>query len=64
MEEGFEAELAALLNRYTLDNKLHTPDFILADYLLTCLTVFDMTMAKRESWYGRPWRGKPVALEG
>ena len=42
MEEGFEAELAALLNRYTLDNKLHTPDFILADYLLTCLTVFDI----------------------
>jgi hypothetical protein len=49
----FEAELASLLNKYSLENGSNTPDFLLAEFLTQCLAAWDICNAKREAWYGR-----------
>lgn len=46
-------ELAALLNRHSRENASNTPDFILAEYMLTCLAAFEHASRKRETWFGR-----------
>lgn len=49
----FLKELEVLLNRYSIDNDLNTPDFILADYIMMCLTNFKITTIDRDTWFGR-----------
>lgn len=49
----FTKELTSLINRYSIENGSNTPDFILAKYLVNCLTVFEMRVNEREKWYGR-----------
>jgi hypothetical protein len=51
--ECFGKELENLINKYNLENKSNTPDFILADYLITCLKNFEKTSKRREKWYGK-----------
>jgi len=52
----FQKELENLINRHCLENESDTPDFILAQYLRECLTVFKNTVRNRDIWYGfRPW---------
>jgi hypothetical protein len=58
--KDLKRDLTALLHHYSLENGSHTPDFLLADYLLQCLAVFDVTIAHREAWYGRPIDGAPA----
>jgi hypothetical protein len=53
-ERSFRRELQAIVNRYSRENGSNTPDFILAEYLNTCLTAFDEAVNAREKWYGRP----------
>ena len=43
-------EIAAVLNRHSLENASNTPDFILAQYLLGCLAAFDVATQQRETW--------------
>lgn len=49
----FRKELESLINRHSMENNSNTPDFILADYLDGCLQLFDITVERREQWYGR-----------
>lgn len=49
----FRHELAKLINVYSLENGSNTPDFLLAEYLATCLDAFDKAVVARESWHGR-----------
>ena len=49
----FERELQNLINRHSAENGSDTPDFILAEYLVGCLTNFNRTVKQREKWYGR-----------
>jgi hypothetical protein len=49
----FEAQLANLINYHSLENGSDTPDFMLSEYLLGCLEVYNKTMKAREKWYGR-----------
>lgn len=51
--EAFRKDLAALLNKYSLENASDTPDFLLADYLIECLRGLDTAIRAREKWYGR-----------
>lgn len=51
--EAFRKELAALLNRYSMENGSDTPDFLLADYLIEALRALDAAILAREKWYGR-----------
>ena len=50
---NFRKELEALINRYNMESNSNTPDFILAEYLNTCLTAFDEAVNKRNKWYGQ-----------
>lgn len=52
----FKLELAALINKHSLENGSDTPDWILATYLVHCLDVFDKALGSRERWYSRPLR--------
>jgi hypothetical protein len=57
----FRRELAEVINRHSRENGSNTPDFILAGYLASCLTAWDMATWARERWYGRTDRnGEPV----
>lgn len=47
--KAFEVELAALLNRHSMENGSNTPDFILAGFLRDCLRAFDEAV---------PWRDR------
>ncbi len=49
----FERELASVINRHSLENESNTPDFILAEYLRSCLRAFTMASRTREAWYGK-----------
>ncbi len=49
----FRKELATLLNRYSMENRSNTPDFILAGYLHDCLETFDWAIRRRTEWYKR-----------
>jgi len=49
----FEQELRALINRHCMENDSGTPDFILAEYLDTCLWAYNNAVKDRERWYGR-----------
>lgn len=41
------------INSVSAENGSDTPDFILAQFLIGCLNVFDNAVRKREDWYGR-----------
>jgi hypothetical protein len=49
----FERELEELINRHSLEDKSNTPDYILAQYLDSCLKVFNVAINHRECWHGR-----------
>jgi hypothetical protein len=55
----FGEELRSLLNRCSAENGSDTPDFILAEYLESCLRNWDRAVCAREKWYGR----EPVPCE-
>lgn len=44
--------LSQTLNSVSAENGSNTPDFILAQYLYSCLEVFDKTNRLRQEWYG------------
>jgi hypothetical protein len=50
---GLRKELTAALNRHSRENASNTPDFILAQYLSSCLDAFDAATILRDTWYGR-----------
>lgn len=52
-DEQLLKELTTLLNKYSAENGSNTPDFILAQYLLGCLRVWNDHVQWRERWYGR-----------
>ena len=48
----FQKELENLLNKYSQENTSNTPDFILANYLITCLNAFNYAINERYAFYG------------
>lgn len=49
---SFQKDLEQLINRYSLEGGSNTPDFILAEYLDTCLVVYNHAIEARDNWYG------------
>jgi hypothetical protein len=49
-------ELRELINRRSIESRSNTPDFILAEYMLTCLRAFEKASKDRELWYGKELR--------
>lgn len=56
-ETQFHRDLSSLLNRYSRENNSNTPDYILSNYLIGCLNVFERTINSREEYYGRVGNG-------
>ena len=48
---SYRKELETLINKQSLENVSNTPDFILAEYLETCLKAFDYAVLQRTSWH-------------
>ena len=48
----FEKELREIINRYSQENPSNTPDFILAQFLVSCLAAWNTGVQQRETWYG------------
>jgi hypothetical protein len=49
----FTKELEILINKFSMENGSNTPDFILSNFLSSCLLNFNETLKEREQWYGR-----------
>ena len=49
-ENEFKKELAALINKYSLENGSDTPDYILADYFLDCLKAYEKASVNIVNW--------------
>lgn len=50
---SFKQDLVDLINTYSMENESNTPDFILANYMIDCLNIFESATNRREKWYGR-----------
>ena len=53
MNSKFEEDLKTLINKHNKESGCNTPDFILTEYLISCLDNFDKIVKAREKWYGR-----------
>jgi len=52
--DTLERELAALLNRYSIENESNTPDFILAKYVRACLLAYAEAVQETSRWHLPP----------
>lgn len=50
---NLEKSIRELLNKCSRENMSNTPDFILAEYIMGCLELFEHTTNKRQQWYGQ-----------
>ncbi len=62
-ESILQAELSILLNNFCGEKASDTPDFILAKYLIDCLSAFSEATNKRDEWYGMNMRGKNETIK-
>lgn len=46
-------DFAQVINKHSLENHSNTPDFILAEYIMYSLELFQSTSVSREKWYGK-----------
>ena len=52
----FQKELEQLINRHSMENGSDTPDYILADYIMGCLSAWKVAVRARDKWYSyTPW---------
>lgn len=62
----FEEQLRMLINSVSRENTSNTPDFILAEYIESCLHAFEYATQRRDMWYGikpRPgWQSEPSGV--
>lgn len=54
----FSKALAALINKYSIESKSNTPDFILAQFLTEILDAYAKATYERDRWYG-DWAAVP-----
>jgi hypothetical protein len=55
-----EQNLTSLLNTHSQESASNTPDFILARYLLDCLSAFNAAQVRRAEWYAEPRGTAPM----
>jgi len=48
--DEFKRDLAALINRHSLDTATQTPDFILAEFLVVTIAGFGIAMRQTQQW--------------
>lgn len=62
--ETFKIEVERIINKYSMENRSNTPDFILAAYLTNCLQAFELATNARTEWYGDTPKAYDINLEG
>lgn len=45
--EEIRDDLRKVINKHSLEQTSNTPDFILAEYLMTCLTAYDFAYVQK-----------------
>lgn len=59
-----ELSIREAINKACSENDSNTPDYILAEYLSSCLDAFNHATRQRDSWYGfKPEPGSSSHLE-
>lgn len=48
----FEQALCELINKYSMENGSDTPDFVLAQYMFTCLSAYQTAVKARDKYFG------------
>lgn len=56
-------EIESAINRNSAESGSDTSYFILAQFLVDCLTAFDAAAVAREDWYGRKRQSGPLAVD-
>jgi hypothetical protein len=57
-------EIETAINRHSAENGSNTPDYILAQYLITCLTAYDHAVNERDRWHGiNPGRSESMEVK-
>jgi hypothetical protein len=51
-EQDLGREIANVLNKYSMENGSRTPDFVLSEFVVDCIAVFDKAVNQRHQWYG------------
>ena len=49
---SLQSEIESAINRANAEGASDTPDWILAEYLISCLAAFDAATNARSRWYG------------
>ncbi len=61
---AFKKELEHLINRYSMENRSDTPDYMLAEYLVDCLKNYSRIVKQRDKWFNfSPFKDKQIALK-
>ena len=47
----FQKELTELLNKHGFDNEFNTPDFLLSEYLISCLMAYEKIKKYNDDWH-------------
>lgn len=57
--EAFRLELEILISRFSLENEGNIPDYMIADYLVSCFETLSKTVKAQNNWFGfKPFEGK------
>jgi hypothetical protein len=52
MQMSLESEIKDVLNKHNQECCSNTPDFILSQFIFTCLGALDKAIIDRDKWYG------------
>ncbi len=52
MKPKLADEIKDAINKVSRENASNTPDYILANYLMGCLSAFEAATNQRDKWYG------------
>jgi len=48
---GLQEEIMIAINKNSAENKSNTPDFILAQFLMMCLSAYNNAVEMRDRWH-------------
>lgn len=54
-DDSLKEKLRHFININSIDNQFNTPDFVLAEYLHSCLKSFEEATKSRAKWYGEDY---------
>lgn len=59
-DSTFRMKLERLINECSLENRSDTPDYLLADYMITCLVAYEKTVNENRKLSKDTGAGQPI----